>query len=179
MARNVEIKARVDDLAAVEARARAIATEAPVDLVQDDTFFACAQGRLKLRQFGDGGGELIHYSRGDVTGPKVSDYVISKAPAPDVLRECLSRAIGVTGRVRKRRRLYLVDRTRVHLDQVEGLGSFVELEVVLRDGEPVERGEAVAGEIMGALGIASSQCIEGAYVDLLAGRESATSSKKE
>lgn len=125
MARNVEIKARVSDLAFVEARASAIATEAPVDLVQDDTFFACANGRLKLRQFGDGRGELIHYLRADETGPKISDYLITPTTAPEVLRESLSRAVGVVGRVRKRRRLYLFDRTRIHLDEVEGLGTFV------------------------------------------------------
>jgi adenylate cyclase class IV len=162
----VEIKARVGDLASVEARARAIATAPPVDLVQDDTFFACANGRLKLRQFGDGRGELIHYVRGDDSGPKVSDYLISPTSAPDALRESLARAIGITGRVRKRRRLYLVDRTRIHLDEVDGLGTFVELEVVLRDGESEESGRAVARNVMSLLGIADTQLVRGAYVDL-------------
>lgn len=166
MARNIEIKARIGDLAMVEARARTIATEGPVDLVQDDTFFACAEGRLKLRQFPDGRGELIHYSRADERGPKASDYLISPIAAPEVLRETLSRALGIVGRVRKRRRLYLADRTRIHLDEVEGLGAFVELEVVLRDGESVEAGEAVARHIMGAFGISESQLIRGAYVDM-------------
>ena len=165
-ARNVEIKARVIDLAAIEARARAIATALPVDLVQDDTFFACAHGKLKLRRFGDGRGELIYYLRADDAGPKVSEYLISPTTAPDALHESLSRAIGVVGRVRKRRRLYLVDRTRIHLDEVEGLGTFVELEVVLREGEPEESGRAVAAEIMERLGIAEPQLIREAYVDL-------------
>ena len=166
MARNIEIKARVGDLAEVETRARLIATEGPVDLAQDDTFFACAKGRLKLRQFPDGRGELIHYFRADDTGPKISDYLISPIAAPDLLRESLSRALGTVGRVRKRRRLYLVDRTRIHLDEVEGLGAFVELEVVLRDGESAEAGQAVARNVMGVLGITESQLIQGAYVDM-------------
>jgi predicted adenylyl cyclase CyaB len=165
-ARNIEIKARVADLAEVEARARVIATEGPVDLAQDDTFFACAKGRLKLRQFADGRGELIHYFRVDDAGPKVSDYLISPVAAPEVLRETLSRALGTIGRVRKRRRLYLYDRTRIHLDEVEGLGFFVELEVVLRDGESAEAGEAAARHIMGVLGITESQLIREAYVDM-------------
>ncbi len=167
MARNVEIKARVSDLAAVEARAGAIATQPPVDLVQDDTFFTCAIGRLKLREFGDGRGELIYYLRPDHTGPKVSDYLISPTTAPAALRESLSRAVGVVGRVRKRRRLYLLDRTRIHLDQVEGAGMFVELEVMLRDDESLENGQAVAKQVMKLLGIRESQLVEGAYVDLL------------
>jgi len=168
MARNVEIKARVDDLASVEDRARAIAGSGPIDLAQDDTFFACARGRLKLRELGDGHGELIHYFRADDSGPKVSDYVISPAPDPQSLREALGRAFGIIGRVRKRRRLYHLDRTRIHLDDVEGLGAFVELEVVLRDGEAVERGRAEAARIMGLLGIDESQLVQGAYVDLFA-----------
>jgi adenylate cyclase class IV len=166
VARNVEIKARVGDLASVEARASAIATSPPVDLVQDDTFFACAHGRLKLRRFGDGRGELIHYLRANDAGPNVSEYLISPTTAPDALHESLSRAIGVVGRVRKRRRLYLVDRTRIHLDQVEGLGTFVELEVVLREGESEESGRAVARDVMERLGIAQAHLVAEAYLDL-------------
>lgn len=167
MARNVEIKARVDDLAVVEARASAISTAPGVDIFQDDTFFASAKGRLKLREFGDGRGELIYYLRPDGTGPKVSEYLISPTTAPDALRESLACAVGVVGRVKKHRRLYLLDRTRIHLDQVDGLGAFVELEVMLLDDESLESGEAVAREVMGRLGIGVGQLVEGAYVDLL------------
>jgi adenylate cyclase class IV len=175
--RNVEVKAAVADLAAVEARARAIATEGPIEIAQDDTFFACASGRLKLREFGDGRGELIHYSRGDDTGPKPSDYIISATPDPEVLRETLGRALGTIGRVRKRRRLYLCDRTRIHLDQVDGLGDFVELEVVLGEGESVEAGESEARRILAALGIDASRLVAGAYLDLLRATSAPPSSR--
>lgn len=164
--RNVEVKAHVTDLAKIEATARLVATDGPVDISQDDTFFACSRGRLKLRQFADGRGELIHYFRVDDAGPKISDYLISPTDTPEVLREALSRAFGIIGRVRKHRRLYLVDRTRVHLDAVEGLGQFVELEVVLSDGESLEAGTSVARAIMATLGIEQSQLVEGAYVDI-------------
>jgi predicted adenylyl cyclase CyaB len=165
MARNIEIKARVEDLAAVEDRARAIATSGPQDIAQDDTFFTCSRGRLKLREFADGTGQLIHYVRADESGPKTSDYVTSPTASPATLRESLARALGTVGRVRKRRRLYLLDRTRIHLDEVEGLGAFVELEVVLREGEGAESGSVEARRIMGLLGIDASQLVEGAYVD--------------
>jgi adenylate cyclase class IV len=79
MARNVEVKARIDSVEALLPRARALADAEAVVIAQDDTFFACAHGRLKLRDFGDGTGELIHYRRADATGPKLSDYV--RAPA--------------------------------------------------------------------------------------------------
>jgi predicted adenylyl cyclase CyaB len=82
------------------------------------------------------------------------------------LREALSRAFGAVGRVRKARRLYIADRTRIHLDQVEDLGSFVELEVVLREDESAENGKEVARHVMALLGIAESQLVQGAYVDL-------------
>jgi predicted adenylyl cyclase CyaB len=166
VARNVEIKARVSDLAEVEAQTRRIATEGPDDLAQDDTFFACANGRLKLREFSSMRGQLIYYSRPDDAGPKVSDYWIADTASPAAMRETLSRALGIVGRVRKHRRLYLLDRTRIHLDNVEGLGSFVELEVVLGDGESPHQGVEVARHIMKSLGIGESQLVQGAYVDL-------------
>src|SRR5215510_15640004 len=88
--------------------------------------------------------------------------------APDSLREALSLAYGQVGRVRKHRTLYVVGRTRVHLDRVEGLGQFVELEVVLCDGEDTTPGIEEAQRLMALLGISSSQLIDGTYVDLLA-----------
>jgi len=167
MARNVEIKARVASLDAIARRAAGLSTAAPVEIVQDDTFFRCEQGRLKLRKFSDADGELIFYRRDDAAGPKPSFYLRSPTPAPDTLRESLALAWGVVGRVRKRRTLYLAGRTRIHLDRVEGLGEFVELEVVLGEDEPVEAGVAEARALMGLLGIEPVQLVEGAYVDLL------------
>ena len=166
MARNVEIKARVSELAPVEAKARRLATEGPIEIAQDDTFFACANGRLKLREFSPSRGQLIYYSRPNAAGPKLSEYAISNTDTPDAMREALTRALGVVGRVRKHRRLYLVDQTRVHLDDVDGLGCFVELEIVLRDGESAAQGVEIAHRLMRELGIAESQLVEGAYVDL-------------
>ena len=167
MSRNVEIKARVTDLPEAERRAAALATEGPTVIRQDDTFFAGSRGRLKLREFGDGTGQLIHYERADASGPKVSDYVLSATADPSSLREALARAYGVRGRVKKVRRLYMAGRTRIHLDSVEGLGSYVELEVVLREAEPPDAGRAEARRLMQALGVADTDLVEGAYLDLL------------
>lgn len=167
MSRNVEIKARVPDLDSVEVRARAVATEGPTVIHQDDTFFAASRGRLKLRVLGGGAAQLIHYDRPDASGPKVSDYVIAAVPEPAPLREALTRSYGLRGRVVKRRILYLAGRTRIHLDRVDGLGDFVELEVVLREGEPAEAGRAEALALMAQLGIEGSQLVEGAYLDLM------------
>ena len=167
MARNVEIKVRVAELAAVERRAAALADHGPELILQDDSFFAARHGRLKLRAFADGRGELIAYERPDATGPKLSDYTIAPVPDPDALRTALNRALGPAGRVVKRRVLYLAGQTRIHLDLVEGLGAFLELEVVLRDGQTAADGEAVARDLLAALGLADAERIAGAYVDLL------------
>jgi len=167
MARNIEIKARVEDLARLATKVAAIADDGPTVILQDDTFFRCDSGRLKLRRFPDGSGELIFYRRANQEGPKESFYLRSPTSAPDKLRESLALAYGTVGRVKKHRTLFLVGRTRVHLDQVEGLGQFLELEVVLGDGERSENGVHEAQRLMATLGIDPSQLIERAYVDLL------------
>jgi predicted adenylyl cyclase CyaB len=170
MARNIEIKARVADMPTLLARAAAIADSGPVEIPQDDTFFRCDNGRLKLRVFESGHGELIFYRRPDADGPKVSFYVLSPTESPDTLREALTLANGQEGRVVKHRTLFLVGRTRVHLDRVQGLGDFMELEVVLAEGEPVEDGAREAHELMARLQIPADCLVEGAYHDLLRAR---------
>lgn len=170
MARNVEIKARVDSLDAIEHLAAALSGKEPVFVDQDDTFFTCANGRLKLRAFADGTGELIFYQRADDSGPKESFYVISPTEEPDSLREALSHAYGVIGRVKKHRTVFIAGRTRIHLDRVEGLGEFLELEVVLREDESAEAGMEEARTLMASLGVAPEQLLSGAYMDLLAAR---------
>jgi predicted adenylyl cyclase CyaB len=167
MAQNIEIKARVADLHAIEAAASALADRGPVTLEQDDTFFACPNGRLKLRELGPGQAELIFYQRPDVTGPKLSTYLIVPVAQPDLVREMLTHALGAVGRVRKRRRVYFVGQTRVHLDEVRGLGSFLELEVVLAPEQSAEQGQLVARALLTALGVEDTDLLAGAYVDLL------------
>ena len=167
MPRNVEIKARIDSIEALLPLARDLADGPPEAIAQDDTFFTCAIGRLKLRVFADGRGELIAYVRPDAAGPKTSDYTIAPVCDPDALRATLARALGVGGRVVKQRTLLRVGRTRVHLDRVEGLGDFLELEVVLRDAECADDGIAVAHGLLRTLRVDATQLVSGAYVDLL------------
>jgi adenylate cyclase class IV len=169
MPANIEIKARIDSIDALLPQARALSDDDHLQRIQqDDTFFAVPQGRLKLRVFGDGTGELIHYQRSDAEGPRLSDYVIAPVPEPESLRELLSRACGQLGRVRKQRILVLVGATRVHLDRVDGLGDFLELEVVLQPGQNEADGRAIAHTLMASLGVLPSQLVRGAYLDLLA-----------
>jgi len=173
MPRNIEIKARIDSVEALLPRALALTGAQAAELLhQDDSFFTVAHGRLKLREFGDGGAELIHYHRADSTEAKTSDYVLVPVLAAAELREALGRACGPPRRVRKQRWLLLADdgrfTTRIHLDRVEGLGDFMELEVTLRDGQSDVEGRAVAESLMDALGLAGAERLAGAYLDLLA-----------
>jgi len=167
MPRNVEVKARIESVDVLKPVAARIANEGPVEIFQEDTFFRCPSGRLKLRAFSDDSGELIYYRRADETGPKESFYLVSQTSTPAILRESLSLAYGEAGRVRKLRTLFLVGRTRIHLDVVETLGHFLELEVVLGADESIEQGVSEANRVMELLGVRRSQLIEGAYVDLL------------
>jgi adenylate cyclase class IV len=92
--RNVEIKARVEDIESLAAKAAKIASSGPTEILQDDTFFPCVAGRLKLRDFLDGTGELIFYRRANQTGPKESFYVRSPTASPNTLRDSLILAYG-------------------------------------------------------------------------------------
>jgi adenylate cyclase class IV len=167
MARNIEIKARIESIEALLPRARALADGDAVLIEQDDTFFAAPHGRLKLRRFADGSAELIHYHRPDSGAAKASDYVRVAVSDPDALAEALGRACGKLGRVRKRRWLLLAGPVRIHLDRVEDLGDFMELEVVLRSGQTDAEGVAVADALMHDLGLDEAPRLAGAYLDLL------------
>ena len=169
MGRNVEIKARIDKVESWLEKVKAVSDFGPIHISQDDTFFVCPSGRLKLRMFSPANGELIFYQRPDSAGPKESQYSIVATSEPDSLRDLLSLCLGQAGRVRKTRTLFLAGRTRIHLDQVEGLGDFIELEVVLNEGEPTNAGMKVAADLLSRLGIPNESLVECAYVDLLKG----------
>ncbi|MCX6567418.1 MAG: class IV adenylate cyclase [Candidatus Aminicenantes bacterium] len=165
--RNVEIKARVRDLEDFSARLKALKPKKPRVLVQEDVFFFVPRGRLKLRILGPKSGELIYYDRPDLPGPKASDYELVRTAEPGKLRHVLTAAFGVRGIVKKVRMISLIGQTRVHLDEVGGLGLYMELEVVLEPGQTVAAGTAIARDLAKKLGIKTSDFVAGAYLDLL------------
>lgn len=168
MARNIEIKAVCRDRAALRSRIEALAGAPMAELRQDDSFFVCTSGRLKLRDFGNGHGELIAYQRPDTPEPSLSSYTRTETADPAGLRATLTRALGCWARVVKTRQLYMAGRTRIHLDRVEELGDFVELEVVLEAEERPADGQREAERLMGQLGIEAHDLCVNAYADMLA-----------
>lgn len=170
MPSNVEIKARVDNLDRLRPIAERLTTEPPRIIVQEDIFFACSRGRLKLRIFPDNTGEIIHYVRPDAAEARLSHYEIYRTSTPQVLRRILTSAYGQTVVVKKTRTLYLAGQTRIHLDEVLDLGTFVELEVVLTPGQAAEEGHRIARELMKQLEIQPANLVPCAYADLLAAK---------
>jgi predicted adenylyl cyclase CyaB len=164
---NIEIKAYASNFDEIRRRAEAL-SDSPVEIIpQEDIFFHTSQGRLKLRFLSANQGQLIYYIRPDQEGPKRSDYHISLTSDPENLKRVLELACGVRGVVRKTRYLYLVGQTRVHLDDVEGLGQFMELEVELRDGQSEDEGQGIAEGLITRLGVKRSDLLDSAYMDLL------------
>ena len=163
---NVEIKARASDWPAQLKSGLALADRTE-RLVQKDTFFNCANGRLKLREQGGAGAYLVFYRRAGLKGPKVSSYTIVPVPHPERTLKTLSAALGVKAKVIKKRLVCFSGRTRLHFDEVKNLGRFIELEVVLKPGEAAAAGRREAKRLMLALGIRKNDLLANAYADML------------
>lgn len=165
--RNLELKARCADLAAARAAALALGAEPFADEVQCDTFFRAPHGRLKLREITGRYAVLIGYERPDRADVRESRYHLVYIPDPMALKAALAAALGVRGVVRKRRSILIWQNVRIHLDQVDELGCFVEFEAVLGPcgDEPTSRGRLA--QLTEALGIADDDRVAAAYADLL------------
>jgi len=168
MARNIELKAHARAFDELRERAAALSDDAPLIFRQQDFFYDVPRGRLKLRQFDDGTpAELIFYQRDDRDGPKASYYSRSPVTNVDAMHALLAQALTMRGIVSKERHVYMAGRTRIHLDRVDGLGDFIELEVVLAPEDDEEDGAAEAHALFSTLGVAQSDLVPVAYVDLL------------
>jgi homotetrameric cytidine deaminase len=165
--RNVELKARDSDPARTLERSLALGAEDRGELVQRDTYFARGRARLKLREQDVGGAELIAYSRPDGAAARVSTYERAPVGDPDALRAALDAALGTTVVVSKRRRLLLWEGVRIHLDDVEALGTFVELEAVAPEESDLSAERERVAHLRTALGIEADALVPVGYADLL------------
>ncbi len=165
--RNIEIKSRLHDLDQARRVAADLSGGAPQILRQRDTYFQCAQGRLKLREFAGAPAELIAYMRPDSTAPRTSQYRIVPVADAGVLGEALTIALGVLVVVEKVRELSLYKNVRIHLDQVAQLGTFLEFEAVLDPATRGEEGESLVRQLADRFGLRPDDLTAGSYSDLL------------
>jgi adenylate cyclase class 2 len=164
---NIEIKARCTNLRQMEQAVKAAGALWERNIEQVDIYFSVNHGRLKLRRENGKDQALIYYDRPDTNSPRLSHYeVVPMAPGQKIART-LEQALGVKTTVCKRRQLWRLDNIRIHLDEVEGLGSFIEFEVEVLPGRDIGGCRAQADELMQHLAISPSDLIAGSYSDLL------------
>ena len=165
--RNIEIKARDRDPARTLELALGSGAADQGEISQRDTYFDGARGRLKLREQNPGEDELIEYRRADEATARTSSYRRVPVGAAAELREALDAALGTLVVVTKRRRLLLQDNIRIHLDEVEGLGSFIELEAVAAPESDLAAERAQVAELRERLDIRDDALVGESYSDLL------------
>jgi predicted adenylyl cyclase CyaB len=165
--RNIEIKARLRDISAARRVAESVATERIGIQEQIDTYFTCANGRLKLRQISGQEAQLIWYLRPLDLQPKASDYSIVAVPQPELLRGILQAAMGIAKVVRKRREIFSCRNVRIHLDDVDGLGQFLEFEAVLSAETDDSTGRRQLEQLMAEFGVRPEDLLAGSYADML------------
>jgi adenylate cyclase class IV len=170
MWRNVELKFRVPALEPVRLAALAAGARPEGRLWQTDTYYRCASGRLKLRHTEGQDAQLIWYARADLADARPSDYLLVPVPDAVALHQALAQALGVRAVVVKERTLYLWRQVRIHLDQVVGLGSFVELEAVLLPDQPESVGRDWLADLVERLGLAACMPVAESYGELVASR---------
>jgi predicted adenylyl cyclase CyaB len=163
--RNLEAKFRLDNLIDARARAEAIGFSYRATLAQCDTFFATPSGKLKLREE-TAGASLIYYRRDHDGALELSNYTIVPIADPPRICALLEAALGTIAQVRKRRTLMLRDNIRLHLDEVEKLGEFGEIEAVVPEGEEVETYRPAVTKILAALGVRQGDLTGASYFEL-------------
>jgi predicted adenylyl cyclase CyaB len=164
---NLEIKAHIPNLCSAEKIAIEIGANEAGVLIQTDTYFNSPNGRLKLREFPDENAELIFYKRDEDSIQRKSDFSIYKTTNAYAYehKEILTAAYGIRAVIEKRRKLYMFGATRIHIDEVKEIGSFIEFEI------PVVNDDQAAKEQMNFLidrfGISPNQFITKSYIDLI------------
>ena len=164
---NLEIKAKCADLSSSRVVAKRLATEYVGFLKQVDTYFGTKAGRLKLREINDEEAQLIPYEKNYKAGPTKSDYAVIPIADPGLVKGLLGRILGQEAVVSKRREVFLFENVRIHLDQVDGLGEYIEFEAVYDDDSEVAAQREKVEMLVREFGIADASLLGNSYVDQL------------
>ena len=138
------------------------------ELHQIDTYFLSKKGRFKLREIDGEDYELIYYERPDESEPKISTYEIIQLDYDSAkrMKKVLDASMGIKVIVEKKRELWIYKNTRIHLDVVDGLGEYVELETVVKDAE-MKDAEKEHDEVVELLELSQYEKCEMSYSDML------------
>jgi len=164
---NIEVKARIENPQQTVATLRAIGAQPIEQSTQEDIFFSVPRGRLKVRSDNAGLCELVYYRRPNQTGPAISSYYRRHLNDAALKKEELRTLFGISNVVRKKRAVFLRRGARINVDQVDGLGSFLEIEVPLDQKRNANRAMVVVRELMGKLCLQDHDLVPEAYEDLL------------
>jgi len=163
---NLEAKFKLDDLERAQKQAEAIGYRYTATLLQRDTFFRVAKGKLKLREE-QSGARLIFYGREDSRALKLSSYEMVSIAEPEKTRAMMTQALGSIATVTKTRILMMREHIRLHLDRVDGLGDFGEIEAVLGEQGDPEGSRPAVDQLLDALGINRDHLIAISYFEML------------
>lgn len=171
---NYEFKARCQNLVKLEEKLLTLQPRFVGEDQQTDTYFYVPQGRLKLRE-GPIENALIHYNRSDEADAKTSEVQLFSTSPNSSLKQLLATALGVKVVVQKTRRIYFLDNVKFHFDQVEGLGSFVEVEAIDRDGTiGMDKLKSQCLHYRSFFDLEATDCLSGSYSDMLLAKNCST-----
>jgi len=165
---NVELKAWVPSLKGLASSLINLGGRRIGSFRQIDTYFAAPKGRLKIREMDHGGSQLVYYLRKNSRGPKVSNVYLTFLSEPDIVKSILSMILGVKSVVKKRRQIFRIKGVQVHLDHVDGLGSFIEFEKVVKaEDSEISEARKQLERLLSALGIPRENLQTSSYGELV------------
>ena len=165
MPKNLEIKSKVHNKSHVLSVVKALNAQCKGIMHQTDTYFCVQQGRLKLREIDIYQSELIYYNRIEEAHQRLSRFEVYSVENPQYLKEILQQALGVKAIVQKKRLLYMFDSTRIHIDEVAGLGTFLEFEIPANNS--IDEAEQLLNLLILKFGIKEGDFLNNSYMDLI------------
>ena len=165
MPQNLELKARISSVSEAVHSAHHLKAQAKGVLRQRDVYYKVSRGRLKLRIINDHSAELIFYNRPNKKGSRYSNYFVLPISNARMANELCTAAFGQRVVVEKNRRLFIYKNSRIHIDEVRGLGKFIEFEVLVRYG--IRQAQKLLEALITEFGIKQTATLAFSYSDML------------